>query len=659
MYYDENEDEVERLRSRRSRPAPRPRTGTSSNHKKHQGSYEKGSENDYLFAEAEGSQIQVPFAGEDEQPVRKKSNSSGSNRSRSTVPTAKSAAKGSSHPASRKNAGTGKTKKKQKKRSFKKLLLAILAIFLLYEAWLFLHKPTGLWTVAVFGVDSRDGNTEKALADVQIICQLDRSTGEIKLVSVYRDTYLKIDSQGNYHRINEAYFKGGHKQAVDALEENLDIKIDDYAAFNWKTVAEAINVLGGIDINITYFKGGHKQAVDALEENLDIKIDDYAAFNWKTVAEAINVLGGIDINITPAEFKQINGYITETVQSTGIGSYQLSHDGPNHLDGVQAVAYCRLRKMDTDFQRTERQRTVIQLTLEKAKQADVSVLSQLAQVVLSQISTSISANDVLPLIKKRQRTVIQLTLEKAKQADVSVLSQLAQVVLSQISTSISANDVLPLIKKIDSCYISETGGFPFSKQGARVGKMDCVIPTTLESNVILLHQFLYGEDVSYHPSAAVKKISAHISEKTGLYEEGKPALPGSSSGSGSSQKETQAPPPTQAPEETTAPDVTEESLPEETVPEETETIEETEEEIGPGISDNIKETAETKKEEEIGPGVSPDRPVKPTEEAPQTKPQDDPASKGPGAAETTGPKEEISSPGPSESKDASEAGPGI
>lgn len=567
MYYDENEDEVERLRSRRSRPAPRPRTGTSSNHKKHQGSYEKSSENDYLFAEAEGSQIQVPFAGEDEQPVRRKSNSSGSNRSRSTVPTAKSAAKGSSHPASRKNAGTGKTKKKQKKRSFKKLLLAILAIFLLYEAWLFLHKPTGLWTVAVFGVDSRDGNTEKALADVQIICQLDRSTGEIKLVSVYRDTYLKIDSQGNYHRINEAYFKGGHKQAVDALEENLDIKIDDYAAFN-----------------------------------------------WKTVAEAINVLGGIDINITPAEFKQINGYITETVQSTGIGSYQLSHDGPNHLDGVQAVAYCRLRKMDTDFQRTE-----------------------------------------------RQRTVIQLTLEKAKQADVSVLSQLAQVVLSQISTSISANDVLPLIKKIDSCYISETGGFPFSKQGARVGKMDCVIPTTLESNVILLHQFLYGEDVSYHPSAAVKKISAHISEKTGLYEEGKPALPGSSSGSGSgsSQKETQAPPPTQAPEETTAPDVTEESLPEETVPEETETIEETEEEIGPGISDNIKETAETKKEEEIGPGVSPDKPVRPTEEAPQTKPQDDPASKGPGAAETTGPKEEISSPGPSESKDVSEAGPGI
>lgn len=95
------------------------------------------------------------------------------------------------------------------------------------------------------------------------------------------------------------------------------------------------------------------------------KIDDYAAFNWKAVAEAINVLGGIDLEITPAEFKYINGFITETVNSTGIGSTQLKQAGANHLDGVQAVAYSRLRLMDTDFQRTERQRKVIALALEK------------------------------------------------------------------------------------------------------------------------------------------------------------------------------------------------------------------------------------------------------------------------------------------------------
>ena len=81
-----------------------------------------------------------------------------------------------------------------------------------------LNRPTGHWTVAVFGLDSRDGNTDNALADVQMICSIDRATGEIKLVSVYRDTYLKIDSEGTYHKINEAYFKGGHEQALYALE---------------------------------------------------------------------------------------------------------------------------------------------------------------------------------------------------------------------------------------------------------------------------------------------------------------------------------------------------------------------------------------------------------------------------------------------------------
>ena len=72
--------------------------------------------------------------------------------------------------------------------------------------------------------------------------------------------------------------------------------------------------------------------MSALEENLDIKIDDYATFNWKSVAEAINILGGIDLEITPAEFKYINGFITETVNSTGIGSYQLEQAGMNHLE---------------------------------------------------------------------------------------------------------------------------------------------------------------------------------------------------------------------------------------------------------------------------------------------------------------------------------------
>ena len=105
----------------------------------------------------------------------------------------------------------GQMAKRRKKGRWKGILLLLLVAFIGYGAWLFLHKPTGYWNIAVFGVDSRDGNTKNALADVQMICSIDRATGEIRLVSVYRDTYLKINSEGTYHKINEAYFKGGHQ----------------------------------------------------------------------------------------------------------------------------------------------------------------------------------------------------------------------------------------------------------------------------------------------------------------------------------------------------------------------------------------------------------------------------------------------------------------
>lgn len=462
-------------------------------------------------------------------------------RSRSSQPSLKNQTEGKRRAADsiergRRSAGRqqGQMAKRRKKGKWKGLLLLLLAAFVGYGAWLFLHKPTGYWNVAVFGVDSRDGNTKNALADVQMIASINRSTGEIRLVSVYRDTYLKINSEGTYHKINEAYFKGGHKQAVNALEENLDLEIDDYATFN-----------------------------------------------WKAVAEAINILGGVDLEITPSEFEYINGFITETVNSTGIGSVQLTQAGMNHLDGVQAVAYCRLRLMDTDFQRTE-----------------------------------------------RQRKVVMLALEKAKQADVSTLSSLAAYLIPEISTSVGVNDVLPLVKDINKYHIGETGGFPFSRQSMRIGKMDCVVPTTLESNVVLLHQFLYGEETSYSPSSAVRKISAHISEETGLYEEGKAAPSGGSSGKGSSgggQAPVQTAPAETPPPETAAPSESIEESIADTEEEET-TAEERENEIENG----------TEESEEVGPGVS-DKPSRVPETTDEAENEQGPGVNGPGGSDTVNP----------------------
>lgn len=405
------------------------------------------------------------------------------------------------------NSAKNKAVKRRKRKRRRVIFLEITALVLVLLAGFFmLNQRTnqkGYWTIAVFGVDSRDGKLDKGtLSDVEMICNIDKATGEIKLVSVYRDTYLKISSDGTYHKINEAYFKGGHEQAIEALNENLDLKIDDYATFN-----------------------------------------------WKSVADAINILGGIDLEITDSEFAYINGFITETVNSTGIGSYQLKSAGMNHLDGVQAVAYARLRLMDTDFNRTE-----------------------------------------------RQRKVVNLAMSKAKEADLATLTNLVSTVFPQISTSVGMNDILSMAKGIRKYHIGETNGFPFSRTTMKIGKMDCVVATTLESNVVTLHQFLYNQ-TDYSPSSTVKKISEKISQESGITEPGKNA----SSGGSTVSKKTKA---SAASKETAEP---------QTEPEVISSMEETEEESSKEETKNevIPETAEQESSEAptnadgslVGPGA--------------------------------------------------------
>ena len=285
----------------------------------------------------------------------------------------------------------------------------------------------GYWTIAIFGVDARDNAIEKSTnSDVIIICNVNRDTGEIKLVSVYRDSYLNINDSGSYTKINQAYFVGGPKQAVEALNRNLDLQIQDYMTFN-----------------------------------------------WKAVANAIDVLGGVDIELSKAEFFYINSFITETVKATGIGSHQLKQAGMNHLDGVQAVAYGRLRLMDTDYARTE-----------------------------------------------RQRKIIAQAFEKSKKADFQTLYTLIGTVFPQVSTSIGVDDLVSNARNISKFHLGETTGFPQARGDANMGKKGAVVvPATLESNVIELHKFLFGDE-DYTPSEIVKKISAKISSDTGIYKEG-------------------------------------------------------------------------------------------------------------------------------------------
>ena len=294
-----------------------------------------------------------------------------------------------------------------------------------YFAFHYVKNQKGYYTVAVFGVDSRDGNVGKgALSDVNMIVNVDRESGDIQLISIYRDMYSMIDRDGKFHKFNQAYVEGGPEQALETLNRNLD---------------------------------------------LDIK--DYITVNWKAVIDAINILGGVDLEITDAEFKYMNSFIAKTVEATGVGSYELEHAGMNHLDGVQAVAYARLRLMDTDFNRTE-----------------------------------------------RQRKVVSLAFDKAKNANFSTLYSILVAVLPQTATNVGIDNLIPFAKDISKYHLSETTGFPFDKDTKKMHKRDYVVPITLKSNVIALHEMLYGKipGYSYTPSETLVKISNKIIKDTGM-----------------------------------------------------------------------------------------------------------------------------------------------
>ena len=323
-----------------------------------------------------------------------------------------------------------RVKKPKKKRGFLTRLFLLVLLFTIvgggtYFAFHYVKNQKGYYTVAVFGVDSRDGNVEKgALSDVNMIVNVDRESGDIQLISIYRDMYSMIDEDGKFHKFNQAYVEGGPEQALETLNRNLD---------------------------------------------LDIK--DYITVNWKAVIDAINILGGVDLEITDAEFKYMNSFIAKTVEATGVGSYELEHAGMNHLDGVQAVAYARLRLMDTDFNRTE-----------------------------------------------RQRKVVSLAFDKAKNANFSTLYSILVAVLPQTATNVGIDNLIPFAKDISKYHLSETTGFPFDKDTKKMHKRDYVVPITLKSNVIALHDMLYGKipGYSYTPSETLVKISNKIIKDTGM-----------------------------------------------------------------------------------------------------------------------------------------------
>lgn len=211
----------------------------------------------------------------------------------------------------------------------------------------------GYTTIALFGLDNRsNGNLSKGRSDVIMIASINNDTKEVKLCSVYRDTYLDVGG-GSFRKCNAAYANGGAEAAINMLNKNLDLSITDYVTVDFNSVVSCVDLLGGV-----------------------------------TIAE-----------ITDLEAVLMEGYIKEINKLTKHNSPQLSGGGTNvTLDGVQACAYSRVRQTaGDDYKRTERQREVIEAMVKKAQSADLKTLNSLIDTVFGDIQTSFSNAELISL----------------------------------------------------------------------------------------------------------------------------------------------------------------------------------------------------------------------------------------------------------------------
>lgn len=282
----------------------------------------------------------------------------------------------------------------------------------------------GYTNIALFGIDNRStGKYESGNSDCIMIASINNDTKEVRLISVYRDSFLAVDDDDDLRKLNAAYAKGGPTGAVAALNKNLD---------------------------------------------LDIK--EYVAVDFNAVMEVVDALGGIELDITSKEAETMKIYINEMNEVMGTNGTAVSGPGLQTVNGIQALAYCRDRYSGgDDYGRTE-----------------------------------------------RQRTVISKIVEKAKAASLPTLNKVIDELFPDISTSLSSSEILGLAASIKDYELADTQGWPFQLTTERMGGKlgDVVVPTDLETNVNLLHQYLFDVE-DYETTQTVKNISKSVINETG------------------------------------------------------------------------------------------------------------------------------------------------
>ena len=209
----------------------------------------------------------------------------------------------------------------------------------------------GYKTIALFGGDSRTGDLEEGTqSDTIMIAAINSDTKEVRIASVYRDMTVR-HADGKIRKANYAYYTGGPKDAINMLNKNFDLDIQDY-----------------------------------------VTVD------FKALADVVDLVGGIEVEVSEAEAKEMNRHIEGTGQVAGKEVHYIEESGLQKLDGVQAVTYARIRKnAGGDYKRTDRQRTVLLKVAEKAKKMDLATINKIINQVFPQISTSFTLPDMIGL----------------------------------------------------------------------------------------------------------------------------------------------------------------------------------------------------------------------------------------------------------------------
>ena len=225
----------------------------------------------------------------------------------------------------------------------------------------------GYRNIALFGVDSRDKELDKnTRTDTIMIASINQDTKEVKLVSLYRDTYLNL-STDTYNKANSAYAKGGPKQALSMLNMNLDMNITDYVTVGFDGLIDVIDAVGGIEIDV------HEDEIQHLN------------------SYQISMVGKEDGTLNA---KGEPNYVA----TAGVDYTPVKNAGMQTLNGLQATAYCRIRYVGNDFGRTQRQRLVLTEVAKKAVTLNPVKLNNIAEAVFPKISTSLKLDEILSLL---------------------------------------------------------------------------------------------------------------------------------------------------------------------------------------------------------------------------------------------------------------------